>query len=318
MMFSSNHNFRIIFLVLVFQLTLTSPLFAELKNGFDLSHSLIPQNEILRGGPPRDGIPAIHNPQFRPATKTSFLHPEDRVLAINLEGEARAYPIRILNWHEIVNDRIGDVAFAITFCPLCGTGVAFSSLVEGRHLRFGVSGLLYNSDVLLYDFETESLWSQIMGKAVTGKMKGKQLTRLPLLHTTWKKWLERQPKSLVLTEDTGFFRDYKRNPYKGYEASDRLYFQVTHKSPRWLHPKEVVVGVNHESFYKAYPLSELEKFGKTSFEDELGDMTFTVHWDADSETVIIVDNKGKDIPVIQGFWFAWYAFHPETVVFRAP
>ncbi len=209
-------SFRILAITL-FLLLISAPfLLADVKNGFDTSDSLVPNNEILKGGPPRDGIPAIHKPRFLPADEVSFLAPQDRVLGISMGGVAKAYPVRILNWHEIVNDRIGEDVFVITFCPLCGTGMAFSSLIEGRHLRFGVSGLLYNSDVLLYDLETESLWSQIMGTAVTGAMRGTHLTHLPLLHTTWKKWQELHPDSQVLTEDTGFVRDYGRNPYAGY------------------------------------------------------------------------------------------------------
>ncbi len=295
-----------------------SSLPAQLQNGFDISSSLVPKSEILRGGPPRDGIPAIHDPRFEPAEEASFLQPDDRVLGISLEGEARAYPIRILNWHEIVNDQIGSVKLAVTFCPLCGTGMAFSSQVEGKPLRFGVSGLLYNSDVLLYDLETESLWSQIMGKAVTGTMMGKKLTPLQILHTTWKKWQELHPASLVLSEETGFSRNYGKNPYRNYLTSKALYFKVAHKSPEWLHPKELVLGLAHDNLHKAYPFSELEKFGMGSFKDRLGGMHYTVHWDKASQTAYLRDERGKDIPAVQGFWFAWYAFHPQTEVFKAP
>ncbi len=318
MKYYTSHPIQIIVFTIFTLLCTVPPLQAQLRYGFDISRSLIPQNEILPGGPPRDGIPAINNPKFQPAKEARFLQPGDRVLGIVLEGKARAYPLRILNWHEIVNDKIGAMQFTITFCPLCGTGMAFSSLVEGKHLRFGVSGLLYNSDVLIYDLETESLWSQIMGKAVTGEMKGQQLKHLPILHTTWKKWQELHPTSLVLTEETGFSRNYGKNPYKGYDTSKQLFFKVAHKSPDWLHPKELVLGFTHGNLYKAYPFSELDRFGRTTFLDTLGEMAFMVHWDTSSQTAYLTDKKGKHLPAVQGFWFAWFAFHPNTEVFKAP
>ncbi|NIR48043.1 DUF3179 domain-containing protein, partial [candidate division KSB1 bacterium] len=148
---------------------------AQTKNGFDLSGSLIPPDEILAGGPPRDGIPAIDNPKFVSPSEADFLQPEDRVLGIDRNGVAKAYPIKIVNWHEIINDRFGDEAVVVTYCPLCGSGVAFSAEINAKATTFGVSGLLYNNDVLLYDRRTKSLWSQLMGKAVTGPLKAEEL-----------------------------------------------------------------------------------------------------------------------------------------------
>ena len=145
---------------------------AGTKNGFDVSNSSISADEILGGGPPKDGIPALSNPELINAVDATYLQPNDRIIGIEIDGIARAYPISILNWHEIVNDQINNQQFAVTYCPLCGTGVAFSSNVAGEVTEFGVSGLLYNSDVLLYDRNTESLWSQIMAEAVAGKLVG--------------------------------------------------------------------------------------------------------------------------------------------------
>ena len=143
------------------------PAHSETKNGFELDHGLISPADIYRGGPDKDGIPSIDSPVFIDQSDAGFLEDDDPVIGIEIDGTARAYPISILNWHEVVNDSIDDTYFTITFCPLCGTGIAFNSNVDGEVLEFGVSGLLYNSDVLLYDRKTESLWSQIMGKAVT-------------------------------------------------------------------------------------------------------------------------------------------------------
>jgi hypothetical protein len=153
-------------------------------NGFDVSGALIPVGAIERGGPPRDGIPAIDRPQFVSAARAG-LRADDRILGLAFNGVTRAYPVRILNWHEVVNDRFGEVPVAITYCPLCGTGVAFDARLGERVLDFGVSGLLYNSDVLLYDRGTQSLWSQSMQLAVTGPLKGTRLQALSLEHTSW-------------------------------------------------------------------------------------------------------------------------------------
>jgi hypothetical protein len=163
------------------------------RNGFDLSDSLVQVAEIHGGGPARDGIPALDHPAFIAADQALFLTPNDRVLGLSRHGVAKAYPIAILNWHEVVNDQFGAEPLVVTFCPLCGTGMAFLATVDGRALKFGVSGLLYNSDVLLYDRQTESLWSQIMTTAISGPLKGQRLTMTPVAHTTWADWRQRYP-----------------------------------------------------------------------------------------------------------------------------
>lgn len=291
--------------------------FAAPHNGFDLSNSLIDKAEVLAGGPAKDGIPAIDHPNFIPASEARYLNPDDRILGIQIEGVSKAYPIAILNWHEIVNDEINDRQFAITYCPLCGTGVAFSSQVNNQRLSFGVSGLLYNSDVLLYDRETESLWSQIMGKAITGEMQGQKLQQLPIIHTNWSNWLETHPNSLVLSDQTGYSRDYQRNPYAGYENSRSLYFQVTHKAPDYFHPKERVLGLEVGDRFKAYPFSEIDKSDSDRVVDEFAGQQFIIYWDDKNQQASISDFSGNQVAAIEGFWFAWFTFHPETEVFRA-
>ena len=275
---------------------LNAPLTAWSKNGFDLSDSLISPTEILSGGPPKDGIPAIDNPKFLPGKTAVFLQPDDRVLGIEINGTAKAYPIRILNWHEIVNDRIGDNSFAVTYCPLCGTGVAFSAVLKDQMLNFGVSGLLYNSDVLLYDRNTQSLWSQIMGQAISGQLAGQKLTLLPLSHTTWSAWLRDHPQTLVLSTETGIQRNYNRDPYAGYEKSRSLYFATSRKAPNTYHPKERVLGLQIGSSFKAYPFIELNRAGKSSFKDKLNGMEYLVKWDSENQSGNIFDATGTMIP----------------------
>ena len=288
-----------------------------IMNGFDISKALIPAEEILPGGPPRDGIPAIDHPKFIPAKDADFLGPDDRILALQIGGTAKAYPIKILNWHEIVNDHIASQAVTITYCPLCGTGVAFDAEADGRSRSFGVSGLLYNSDVLLYDRETESLWSQILGKAVSGRFMGTPLRPIPLEHTTWHDWQQRYPDTLVLSTNTGFGRDYNRNPYAGYEKSRELYFSVTHSAPPRYHPKERVLGLNANGVFKAYPYIELNRQAKRSFQDKINGQGYTIQWNPEHQAGRIFDADGHEMPVITGFWFAWFTFHPETRVFSA-
>lgn len=290
---------------------------AERKNGFDVSNALIDVDEILSGGPKKDGIPAIDEPKFVAAKRADFLSPTDRVLGLVIDGVAKAYPVKILNWHEIVNDRIRGNAFVVTYCPLCGTGVAFWSNISGRNLKFGVSGLLYNSDVLFYDRQTDSLWSQIAAKAVSGKLAGTELEQLVLAHTTWSDWLEQHPRTLVLSTKTGYLRSYNTNPYAGYEQSRKLYFEVNHKAPKTFHPKERVLGLNASGVYKAYPFVELNKHGKSQFVDVVNKHPYTIYWGKENQSGSIMDGDGNEMPVMQAFWFAWFAFHPETEVFQA-
>jgi hypothetical protein len=262
------------------------------SNGFDLSNSSLPPEQIYSGGPPRDGIPAISDPRLIAAGEADYLTPTDRVVGISLGSQARAYPIAILNWHEIVNDEIDGRRLAITYCPLCGTAVAFDATIDGSPTDFGVSGLLYNNDVLLYDRETESLWSQIMSEAISGERVGTKLTMLPLSHTTWRDWLAKHPDTLVLSEDTGYSRDYQRNPY-------------------------AVLGLGIDGFYKAYPFVELDRQGKSRFSDTINGNRFSFAWDAINRSVTVTDSTGQQVAGIQGFWFAWFAFHPDTEVYKA-
>ena len=185
-------------------------------------------------GPGKDEIPAIMFPEFLSAedANRSFLKPQDRVIGFTSEGIAKAYPVKILNWHEIVNDRVADQYIAITFCPLCGTGMVCDANLPRGKLTFGVSSLLYQSDILLYDHQTKSLWSQIMSEAVTGPLTGTHLTLLPSTQTTWQKWQNKYPQTLVLSDQTGFKRDYSRDPYEGYDKIPRLMFNVDESSNR--------------------------------------------------------------------------------------
>jgi hypothetical protein len=310
----SNRMSGYVVMLLAFAATQLS---ARTLNGFDIGRdALIPVDEIHSGGPPRDGIPSIDRPRFVAADGAHELGPDDRVLGLVYRGVARAYPIAIMNWHEIVNDRIGDDPLVVTYCPLCGSGVAYTALVDGIELEFGVSGLLYNSDVLLYDRQTESLWSQILSRAVSGTMRGKRLAMQPLVHTSWAAWVAAQPQTEVLSRDTGARRDYDRDPYSGYQDSKGVWFPVAKKDPRY-HPKERVLGVELGGRFKAYPFAELSK-STGAVQDSIGGVPVTLRYDAAGESAQIFDRHGEALPAIVSFWFAWYAFHPETEVYEAP
>lgn len=289
--------------------------FAIFLSGFDFSKHSIPVEEIISGGPPKDGIPALVAPKFIPAAKATYLKEDDRVLALADGKEAKAYPIKILNWHEVVNDTINGRPVVISYCPLCGTGMAFESMINGKKLTFGVSGLLYNSDVLMYDHQTESLWSQIKQEAVTGYMTGARLQPIFLIHTTWAEWRKEHLDTQVLSTDTGYFRDYSRDPYEGYISSHRIWFPVGRRDERY-GSKEWVLGVVINGSAKAYPFTELAKrLGE--FTDTLNGRALRIHFDSQSQTAFITDDQGKPIPSVTGFWFAWYAFHPDTEVYKS-
>jgi hypothetical protein len=301
-------------IVVVLAWLLVAQVSAQQLNGFDLSNARVPVDEILRGGPPRDGIPSIDSPRFVEASKIQGLHDKDGVMGVVRNGISKAYPIRILNWHEIVNDRFGDESLAITFCPLCGSGMVFLRQLAGRPLTFGVSGLLYNSDLLLYDRETESLWSQIEARALTGPYRGQALIQVPVEHTSWADWRSRHPDTQVLSFETGFRRDYTFDPYGGYEASTATYFPVRFRAAGF-HPKERVIGLVVNGKAKAWPFVELGKLDGP-LQDRLGGTPLVVHFDGEHQSARIESRDGTLLSGVTLYWFAWAAFNPDTAIFR--
>ena len=301
--------------VVTLSLLLIGSASAYTKNGFDLTNSLIPASEVLQGGPPRDGIPSIEKPKFVTAGAADFMQPTDRVVGITVNGESRAYPISILNWHEIVNDQIKGTPVSVTYCPLCGTGLVYQSKVGGKVLKFGVSGLLYNSDVLLYDRQTETLWSQILSKGVNGPMKGQKLTMVPSSQTSWASWLEKHPNTKVLSTDTGFSRDYRRSPYGDYDENKDTYFPVSARS-RAYHPKERVLGITINGKHKAYPFVELGKLSANTLKDNFQGQDLTINFDVANRDGEVLGANGKPLELVNSFWFAWYAFHQDTAIYK--
>lgn len=283
---------------------------------FDLSSHSVPVDQIVQGGPGKDGIPAILRPAFVSASEATFLADEDRVLGIAQGQEAKTYPIKILNWHEIVNDMIGGQPVIVTYCPLCGTGIGFEAEAQGQRHTFGVSGLLYQSDLLMYDHQTNSLWSQIAMEAVAGPRTGTKLAPLFLEHTTWGEWRAAHPTTLVLSPQTGHLRNYQRDPYLGYAQRPDLMFAVTRLDQRY-HPKDWVVGIEIKGVFKAYPFSELKK-APTPLTDRVNGRIVRIHYNDRARSASVTDEQGNPLASVMAFWFAWYAFHPDTHVFKAP
>jgi len=282
--------------------------------GFDFSKHSIPIEEINDGGPPKDGIPALFDPQFIEAEEADYLKSSERILGVVINKEVKAYPIRILNWHEMVNDRVGGKDVLITYCPLCGTGIAFDAKVNGKRMLFGVSGKLYNSDVLFYDKETESLWSQLKMEAVTGTLTGQKLIPLPMVYTTWQDWKEKHPDTKVLSPKTGHFRDYERNPYEEYAKNQEILFPTSFKDKR-LPAKTWVIGIIINGKTKAWPLVKL-KNSPPLIQDVIGGQEIEIEFDFTNQTVEVKDKTGNLIVAIQSYWFAWSAFYPETELYE--
>ena len=281
-------------------------------SGFDVSNATVPRKEILHGGVGRDDIPSIDNPLFITPDQARFLQPRDYVVSVTVGETTRAYPLRILNHHEIVNDSIGDEYFAVTYCPLCGTAMVFDRKVENRVRTFGVSGLLYNSDVLMYDRESESLWSQLGITAIAGPMAGTTLQWRNSAVMKWKAWKERYPTGKVLSTETGKFRNYDSNPYTDYERSSSTMFPVPFDRKE-LKKKDLIFGIVIDGKAKAYQAAHFPP-GK-AFSDSVNGRNILVTLDAESGQFQAVDAKTRDIiPSVRAYWFAWQAFYPDTEV----
>ena len=227
----------------------------------------IDYDELLSGGPPRDGIPSIDAPVFvSPEDASEWLAGNEPVIALEIGGEARAYPLQILTWHEIANDVVGGVPVAVTFCPLCNSAIVFDRSLNGEVYEFGTSGLLRNSDLVMYDRTTESLWQQLTGESIIGDLAGERLAFLPSSLVSFDDFQDAFPDGVVLSRDTGFNRNYGRNPYAGYDTIGQSPFLFDGPMDDRLQAMERVVtvqlaGATGEIIDVAYPLSLLSEAG---------------------------------------------------------
>ncbi len=222
----------------------------------------IDYNELLSGGPPRDGIPSLDSPTFvTPEAASAWLANNEPVIALEIDGTARAYPLQILTWHEIVNDTLADVPVAVTFCPLCNSALVFDRRFEGDTFEFGTSGLLRNSDLVMYDRTTETLWQQFTGEGVVGDLAGQQLTFVPSSIVSFLDFRQAFPDGEILSRDTGFNRSYGNNPYAGYDDINNSPFLFDGDLDGRLLPMERVVTLSLGNVDVAYPLPILTESG---------------------------------------------------------
>lgn len=268
--------------------------------------------KLIQGCPGgKDCIPSIDNPKFEPLNAgDKWLNDEDVVFALDHKGEVRAYPQRILNWHEIVNDEVSNDPLVVTFCPLCGSALAFDRTVDGQVLEFGVSGKLHNNDLIMYDRQTETLWQQITGEAIVGKLFGKRLTQVSMSGMRWKQFKDEFLEGLVLSRETGHARNYDSYPYGGYETDPSPLFPMQVDST--IHPKTVIYGVEVNDNFKAYPEEKIEKEKQIS--DKVGGVSVQLLYNNGDIVVKRLDTN-EEIPATRLFWFAWKAFRPETKIY---
>ena len=259
------------------------------RTNFDIS--LVDYGEILSGGVPRDGIPAIREPRFISIAEADELYVDGSpVLQFTLNGDARAYPLDILIWHEIVEDVVGGVPVAVTYCPLCNTAITFDRTIGGTTYDFGVSGLLRHSDLIMFDRQTESLWQQIGGVAIVGDMVGARLTVLPSTIVAWDDFKAQYPDGIVLSRETGYSRSYGRNPYVGYDDPDNVPFLFRGDIDPRLGAMERVVTLDLPDDAVAYPFALLAERGAVA--DVRGGRPIVVFWTPGARSAL--DRAGFD------------------------
>jgi hypothetical protein len=241
----------------------------------DTSKALVPLDEIVSGGPLPDGIPAIDRPAFvSPADAAAWVVPKEPVLALEVKGDARAYPLQILMWHEIVNDVVGGVLVTVTFCPLCNSGIVFERVVNGTTLDFGTSGKVYKSDLVMYDRQSHSLWAQMQGRAIVGTYAGTRLKLIPANTISFEEWRATHPAGKVLSRETGHSRTYGVNPYQSYDQPQRGPFLFRGEMDPRRPPKERVVGIKFGEAARAYPWPVLAE--RRVVHDRLGDQDLVI------------------------------------------
>ena len=287
----------------------------------DFSRHSLPYDEFVSGGPPKDGIPAIDHPPFVSVAEARGLVPHEPVISVAIGGEARAYPLRVMIWHEIVNDTVGGMPIAVTWCPLCNSSVVFDRRAGGRTLSFGTTGKLRNSDLVMYDRETESWWQQFGGDCIVGTLLGAELKYLPARVESVERFRTRFPHGRVLVPPDPEGRDYGRNPYAGYDSAVRP-FLYRGSLPQGVPPLARVVSVGGE----AWTLDLVKSRRRL----EVGDLVITWEPGQSSPLDAAQIDAGQDIGnvVVQrrtargledavydvSFAFAFHAFHPQAPI----
>jgi hypothetical protein len=309
--------------------------------------------EVVWGGVQKDGIPALTNPAHVPAGEAAYLEDDELVFGVEIAGDARAWPLRILDWHEMLNDVVGGVPVTLAYCSLCGSGILYDARVPGRDepFVFGTSGLLYRSNKLMYDQATHSLWNQFTGRPVVGPLTGSgiELEILPVAITTWRDWRAQHPDTKVLALETGHQRDYTPGqPYGDYFASEQLMFPMLVPDRR-LAPKDLVFALRADGHERAWPLADFA--GGRVINAEAGDLPVVLVGDAATRTVRAYESGGREfaagsepmtlvadggdwqiqedaligpdgarlvrLPGHIAYWFAWQGFVPDAPLAKA-
>ncbi len=302
-----------------------SPVWLKEWPNTDFSKAAVDFREILSGGPPKDGIPSIDAPRFVAVADARDLVATEPVIGLVMGGEARAYPLRILTWHEIVNDVVAGVPVAVTYCPLCNAAIVFDRRIDGRVLEFGTTGKLRRSDLVMYDRQTESWWQQFSGEAIVGDLTGASLTMLPARLESWANFKARAPEGRVLIPNDPHFRNYGANPYAGYDDPDGVPFLYRGPLPGDVPAMMRVVVVDGE----AWTLPLVQREGTIS----RGDLT--IRWTPGQNSALDAREiaRGRDVGnvVVQRgagaaaedvvhditFAFVFHAFHPGAPIHTA-
>ncbi len=293
----------------------------------DFTKKSIDLRKILSGGPPKDGIPSIDNPVFKPVSEEKTLTPTAPVIGLEINGEARAYPLQILMWHEIVNDMVGGKPVTVTYCPLCNAAIVFDRTVDGRVLDFGTTGKLRNSDLVMYDRQTETRWQQFTGEAIVGSQTGSELTVLPSRLESLEQFRERHPNGKVLVPSNPELRDYGRNPYVSYDSRKRPYPLYRGSMPEGIGAMERIVVVRENGKPMAVTMELVRKkqsyqLGAALISWRKGQAsaldTADIAQGRDVGTIIVQrkDGSGKlqDVPYDVTFAFVFHAFHPDETI----
>ncbi len=293
----------------------------------DFTRHSVSFDEILSGGPPRDGIPSIDDPKFVSVGSVKDLEPREPVIGVEIRGKAKAYPLRILVWHEIVNDTLGGIPIVVTYCPLCNAAIVFDRRVSGQPLTFGTTGKLRKSDLVMYDRYTESWWQQFTGEAIVGELTGTRLKLIPARLESFELFAERHPDGSVLVPSDPRFRNYGTNPYVGYDASARP-FLFDGEFPEGIDPMARVVVVKQSE-----PRSISLELLRTRQRVELGDVVLSwvegqasaldhaqIAKGRDVGNVVAqrkrADGVMVDVPYDVTFAFVFHAFHPEGTIMK--
>ena len=295
---------------------------ANIQTTTDGTKYILDPDKVRGGGPSKGGIgvdrgiPALDENNIKYVTVNEadqWIEDNELVLAFNHKGSKRVYPLQIMVWHEIANDVIAGDPIAITYCPLCGSGIAYYRVINNQAIKLGTSGKLYNSNLIMYDDLTDTYWQQIDGKAIIGELTGYELKELSIDTVIWRDYKTNNPDAQVLSQDTGMSRRYGNDPYGNYYEDSFLIFPVDNEN-NIIHAKTPVLGIEINGKYKAYQEDQIKE--QKTITDSFQNINIKLEAKDDGTISIINTNTGEEITRERDFWFAWYAFHPDTELYE--